>query len=69
MSRVAGWYWVRKLDWDNLYGDWVPALWQVDSRSWRSAMFSGIPDSEFIIGSRVEPPVNTADQQEKQFIL
>lgn len=55
--REDGWYWVRKMDWNNRYEDWVPALWQNEFRSWRSAMFSGIPDSEMIVGDRLQPPV------------
>ena len=51
-----GWYWVRKKGWRDEYGEWVPALWQTEYRSWRSAMFSGIPDSEMMVGDKMVPP-------------
>lgn len=51
-----GWYWVRKSGWGNERGDWVPALWQTEYRSWRSAAFSGIPDSEMIVGDKLVTP-------------
>lgn len=54
--RADGWYWVRKKGWRDEYGEWVPALWQTEYRSWRSAMFSGIPDSEMLVGDKVVPP-------------
>lgn len=54
--REDGWYWVRKKDWNDHYGDWVPALWQTEFRSWRSAHFSGIPDHEMIVGERLVAP-------------
>ena len=54
--RDDGWYWVRKKGWCDEYGEWVPALWQTEYRSWRSAMFSGIPDSEMMVGDKMVPP-------------
>ena len=51
--RMDGWYWVRKLGWGEQYGDWTPAEWKQESKSWSSTQFSGIPDSEFIIGERL----------------
>lgn len=54
--RDDGWYWVRKKGWRDEYGEWVPALWQTEYRSWRSAMFSGIPDSEMMVGDKMVPP-------------
>lgn len=51
-----GWYWVRKKGWHGKYGDWVPAMWQTEIRSWRSVMFSGIPDSEVMVGDKMVPP-------------
>lgn len=54
--RDDGWYWVRKKGWRDEYGEWVPALWQTEYRSWRSAMFSGIPDHEMLVGEKMVPP-------------
>ncbi|HET6890514.1 MAG TPA: hypothetical protein VFH31_05380 [Pyrinomonadaceae bacterium] len=54
--REDGWYWVRKMGWGDQYGDWVPALWMAEYRSWKSALFSGIPDSEMIVGAKMVPP-------------
>lgn len=48
--RKDGWYWVKKLDWDDKYSDWVPAVWSNEFRSWKSASFSGIPDQDMIVG-------------------
>lgn len=55
-EREAGWYWVRKLGWNNTLEDWVPAEWRPEHRSWRSTGFSGIPDSEIQQGARLSPP-------------
>lgn len=54
--HADGWYWVRKKGWGDEYEEWVPALWQTEYRSWRSAMFSGIPDSEMIVGDMLKTP-------------
>ena len=51
--RFNGWYWVRKAGWGDLYGDWTPAEWKQESKSWSSTQFSGTPDSEFIVGERL----------------
>lgn len=48
--RPNGWYWVRKSGWGDQYGEWVPAEWRQESRSWYSTLFSGIPDAEMIVG-------------------
>ncbi len=58
-SREPGWYWVRKSGWGAEYGDWTPALWKPEFRSWESVGFSGIPDSEIIVGERMQPPALT----------
>jgi hypothetical protein len=55
-ERIVGWYWVRKAGWGGTYGDWTPALWKPEFRSWSSVGFSGIPDSEMIVGDRMQPP-------------
>lgn len=65
--RDDGWYWVRKKGWGEDYEDWTPALWQAEHRSWRSAMFSGIPDSEMIVGDRMEPPIVAASDKWNAF--
>lgn len=54
--RENGWYWVRKEEWGGDYGEWMPALWLAEHKSWRSASFSGIPDSEMIVGGKIVPP-------------
>ena len=51
--RPDGWYWVRKAGWGDQYGPWTPAEWRQESRSWFSTQFSGIPDSEMIVGKRL----------------
>lgn len=55
-EREAGWYWVRKLGWNNTLEDWVPAEWRPAHRSWRSTGFSGIPDSEIQQVARLSSP-------------
>jgi hypothetical protein len=54
--RKDGWYWVRMLGWGDKYGDWVPAEWRQASKSWYSTLFSGIPDSEMIVGAALASP-------------
>lgn len=54
--RADGWYWVRKEGWGGEYGEWQPAEWRQESRSWASTRFSGIPDAEMIVGERLETP-------------
>lgn len=56
IKRKDGWYWVKKLDWDDKYSDWVPALWLNEYRSWKSAQFGGIPDQDMIVGPALVPP-------------
>lgn len=56
--RQDGWYWVRKVGWGRELGDWMPALWKTEFRSWASVGFSGIPDSEVIVGKPVQAPKN-----------
>ena len=53
--REDGWYWVQILLWsEDEWSDWAPALWSGESRSWRSAGFSGVPDSHVrVIGRRM----------------
>ena len=51
--RADGWYWVRKAGWGDQYGEWVPAEWRQEPRAWYSTQFSGIPDSEMIVGERL----------------
>jgi hypothetical protein len=58
--RSNGWYFVRKKTWGDQYDDWVPAEWRQESKSWYSTKFSGIPDSEVIVGERLEVPVSNA---------
>ena len=55
-TRDDGWYWVKKEGWGSDFGDWTPALWQQEYRSWSSASFSGIPDSQMIIGEKLQAP-------------
>lgn len=54
--RTDGWYWVRKLGFGGQYGDWVPAAWKQESKSWASTQFSGIPDAEMIVGECLISP-------------
>lgn len=54
--REDGWYWVRKEGWGDELEDWAPAMWQSEYKSWSSAMFSGIPDSEMIVGDKLRRP-------------
>jgi hypothetical protein len=61
-ERKPGWYWVRKAGWGGEYGDWTPALWKPEFRSWASVGFSGIPDSEMIVGARLEPQALTQNK-------
>lgn len=55
-ERDPGWYWVRKEDLDGKYGDWTPALWKADRRAWYTWEFSGVPDSQMIVGERLRAP-------------
>lgn len=66
--RPNGWYWVRKVGWGDEYGEWVPAEWRQEFRSWASTQFSGIPDFEMIVGealvygaNRTEGVTNESD--------
>ena len=54
--RPDGWYWVRKKGWGDTYEDWAPAEWKQEFRSWASTKFSGIPDSEMIVGEQLTIP-------------
>lgn len=56
--RADGWYWVRKLCFGGQYSAWAPAEWRHEFRSWSSTQFSGIPDSEMIVGERLVGPAN-----------
>lgn len=58
-DRPDGWYWVRKMGWGEQYGEWLPAEWKQEFRSWASTRFSGIPDSEMIVGT----PLRKADDK------
>ncbi len=58
--RPDGWYWVRKKGGGDEYGDWVPAEWKQESKSWASTQFSGIPDSEMIVGEQLDGQSNNA---------
>ena len=59
-NRPDGWYWVRKHGWGDSYGDWLPAEWRQEFKSWASTKFSGIPDSEMIVGDRLFCPAANA---------
>lgn len=61
-TRPDGWYWVRKKSWGDDYGDWVPAEWKQEFRSWASTRFSGIPDSEMVVGERITAPAVMASE-------
>lgn len=56
--RSNGWYWVKKKGWGEQYGDWEPAEWRQESKSWYSITFSGIPDSEMIVGEPLVAPTD-----------
>ena len=57
MERAEGWYWVRCEVFGGAYGPWTPAMWKSTARAWYSWEFSGVPDSEVIVGARANPPV------------
>lgn len=52
--REAGWYWVCRV---YETSELVPALWQPEYKSWKSATFGGIPDSEVAVIERLTPPL------------
>lgn len=53
-----GWYWVKVLDFDDTYSDWVPAEWREETRSWYSTRFRGIPDNHVQLGPKLVSPGN-----------
>lgn len=55
-KRISGWYWVRKQGWGTEYEDWTPAMWKPECNAWYSVGFSGIPDSEMIVGDAITHP-------------
>lgn len=54
LRRSDGWYFVRKLALRGEYTDWTPAEWRQESKAWYSSRFSGIPDTEMIVGSAIQ---------------
>jgi hypothetical protein len=54
-KREAGWYWVARKNEESLDG-WSPAYWDPETKHFRSAFFSGVPESEFIVGQELTAP-------------
>ncbi|MCK9394202.1 MAG: hypothetical protein M0Q44_01260 [Methylobacter sp.] len=55
-EREAGWYWVRILGFEDEYSAWTPALWKLERRAWHSVEFSGVPDTQMIVGEKLVQP-------------
>jgi hypothetical protein len=55
-EREAGWYWVKRKDDEDTEENWTPAYWDPKTKHFRSAFFSGVPESEFIVWRKLTAP-------------